>query len=304
VIVTSNAASRAALNGVPGGEGCPGCARCANPPPGGPPAEVFPGVLLADAFAGSEGFGIGGEVLAVRCCFGGWCECGGAYVGPGDTAVSALNTRSRPPEGCRGAALLLEVPRGCDAIRLAAAALGDLPADAMALHRRVAEGGPILLRGDGRIQQIFMDMLASPGPGYRRLKALELFALLGAPPEGHPFACPSTCRCQTETARRVHEFMTADLSQRMSLAEASRRLLLPMTAMKACFKRVYGLPVDTYMRRLRMDEAARLLRHTRLSVAEISERVGYASPARFTACFHREMRLTPTACRNLTDQNG
>ena len=56
--------------------------------------------------------------------------------------------------------------------------------------------------------------------------------------------------------------------------------------MKACFKSVYGSPVNTYMRALRMDRAALLLRkEPEASVTEIAGAVGYDSASKFAAAF-------------------
>ena len=56
--------------------------------------------------------------------------------------------------------------------------------------------------------------------------------------------------------------------------------------MKECFKSVYGQPVNTYMRSLRMDRAALLLRQEpQASVTEIAGRVGYDSASKFAAAF-------------------
>ena len=72
---------------------------------------------------------------------------------------------------------------------------------------------------------------------------------------------------------------------------ASRRFSIPATALKECFKSIYGQPVNTYMRNLRMDRAALLLRQEpQTSVAEIAGRVGYDNASKFAAVFKKEAK--------------
>lgn len=74
------------------------------------------------------------------------------------------------------------------------------------------------------------------------------------------------------------------LDQHITLEALSRQYQIPLTTMKACFKSVYGSPVNTYMRALRMDRAALLLRkEPETSVTEIAGAVGYDSASKFAA---------------------
>lgn len=48
-----------------------------------------------------------------------------------------------------------------------------------------------------------------------------------------------------------------------------------------------------YIRILRLDRAKKLLAHSNITIAEVAERSGFSSPAVFSRCFHREIKLTP-----------
>lgn len=48
-----------------------------------------------------------------------------------------------------------------------------------------------------------------------------------------------------------------------------------------------------YIRTIRLDRAKKLLSHRNHSIAEVAERSGFSSPAVFSRCFHREIKLTP-----------
>ena len=62
---------------------------------------------------------------------------------------------------------------------------------------------------------------------------------------------------------------------------------------------LYGVPVASYLRGLRMDTAARLLQESDLPVAEIAHRVGYEDPSRFAAAFRRHTGRRPTELRRV-----
>ena len=98
--------------------------------------------------------------------------------------------------------------------------------------------------------------------------------------------------------KAAHRLLTEDLERHYTIAELSERFSIPATALKECFKSVYGQPVNTYMRSLRMDRAALLLRQEpQASVTEIAGRVGYDSASKFAAAFKDTKGKTPLEYR-------
>ena len=78
----------------------------------------------------------------------------------------------------------------------------------------------------------------------------------------------------------------------------SERFSVPATALKECFKSIYGQPINTYMRNFRMDQAALLLQQEpQMGVAEIAGRVGYDSSSKFAAAFKEVKGKTPLEYR-------
>ena len=82
----------------------------------------------------------------------------------------------------------------------------------------------------------------------------------------------------------------------MTLAEF-RRAYLTATTVKEGFRRLYGLPVHTWLRQRRMERATELLRDSSLSVLGIAQSVGYGSASQFTAAFRRQYGMTPAKYR-------
>jgi len=62
---------------------------------------------------------------------------------------------------------------------------------------------------------------------------------------------------------------------------------------------VNGMTIPAMVRRLRMQEAAKLLRATDMLVTEIAGKVGYRSPAAFDRAFMREMGKSPSEHRGV-----
>lgn len=79
----------------------------------------------------------------------------------------------------------------------------------------------------------------------------------------------------------------------ITLNEVAKELgQLPSTITMRLQKK-FGLSFTEYLGRLRMEEAKRLLRRTRLSATEVSRRVGIGDQSNFTKVFKRHTGLTP-----------
>ena len=102
---------------------------------------------------------------------------------------------------------------------------------------------------------------------------------------------------QLETIRAVHDYLTQNLSSRVTIEELSRRFLMNPSTMKALFKSVYGSSLASHIREHRMERAAKLLVEEDESVAQIARAVGYESQSRFSTEFHKAYGALPTEYR-------
>ncbi|HWQ78465.1 MAG TPA: AraC family transcriptional regulator [Anaerovoracaceae bacterium] len=82
-----------------------------------------------------------------------------------------------------------------------------------------------------------------------------------------------------------------------SVDELSVRFGIPLTAMKLCFKGVYGASVYSFMRAYRMQAAAALLCQDGESVSFVAGRVGYQNPSKFASAFKEVMGMSPLEYR-------
>ena len=73
------------------------------------------------------------------------------------------------------------------------------------------------------------------------------------------------------------------------------------------FKRVYGISVQEYLLRVRMQKAKELLKATELQIQEIGERVGYEDQLNFSRIFRKYEGISPSEYRrraNGTETDG
>ena len=114
-------------------------------------------------------------------------------------------------------------------------------------------------------------------------------------------ACPEQTvdyqASQEQIIRHVHDELTNDLAERITIEELSRKYLMNTTTLKRCFKQVYGETIAAHMKKHRMEEAASLLLKTQNDIAAIAQAVGYESQSRFAAAFKETYGELPTEYR-------
>lgn len=179
---------------------------------------------------------------------------------------------------------------------------GEYPLDLGGLQEKYCPGAqPRVIRGAGPIDRIFQELYAVPERikmPYFQVKLMELLLYLDALEWGAGTEKPYFYRSQVETVKAIRGFLTEHLDRHFTLEELSGRFHIPLTTMKACFKTVYGSPLNTYMRNYRMDRAASFLRQEpEASVLDIALRVGYGSASKFAAAFKAVKGKSPMEYR-------
>ena len=160
----------------------------------------------------------------------------------------------------------------------------------------------MVLQAEAGLERIFSDLYAVPSqirlPWFRvKIQELLLYLYALEVPEEHADR-PYFFKDHVEKTKAIHALMTENLSEHFTLDELSKRFDFPMTAMKKCFKNIYGDSIFSYMRSYRINQAAVLLRHNReMSVLEIASKMGYESPGKFSTAFKTIMGCSPLAYR-------
>ena len=86
-----------------------------------------------------------------------------------------------------------------------------------------------------------------------------------------------------------------------SIDDFAGKMLMSRSNLNIRVKALFGVSPLDFVKTVRFNEACRLLREARLSVAEISYKVGFTTPSYFTAAFRRFMGCTPS---DWLKQNG
>ena len=98
---------------------------------------------------------------------------------------------------------------------------------------------------------------------------------------------------QIGTIKKVHDYLTQNLSKRITIEELSKSFAMNPTTLKTVFKDVYGNSLAAHIKEHRMEKAAELLVQTQMPVNQIAQEVGYESQSKFSAVFKEFYKLSP-----------
>lgn len=174
----------------------------------------------------------------------------------------------------------------------------DFSVTLRSLQEKFCKQSPYVIKASDEIEHIFSQLYRIPAKikkDYFRIKIFELLLYLDALEIGEERAeKPYFYKSQVEKIKAIQRLMTEDLTKHYTIEGLSERFELSQTALKNCFKAVYGSPINRFMQTYRMNIATTmLLREKEKSVAEIAGLVGYDSPSKFTAVFKKMIGVTP-----------
>lgn len=180
----------------------------------------------------------------------------------------------------------------------------DFPVDLYKLQQKFCSDiYPSVLHKADIMEHIFGELYHVPQAikiPYFKIKILELFLYLHALElPKTPAEKPYFYRAQVEKTKAVKEFLAQHMQENFTQEQLSERFHIPITALKTCFKSIYGMPIGEWLLQYRMNYAAEVL-HTerKTGIAELAGRVGYDSPSKFALAFRRVMGQSPTEYRS------
>ncbi len=277
--------------------------------------EIFPGAMLAFNDFHMEYFDSeyvpGGNMFAIDHCREGKMEYLAAenaygYVGAGDIKFDRRLTHTGkfifPSSHFHGLTLGFDMETACNAL---SGEIRDFPVDLRLLQEKYARGKyPFVIRQEASIANIFAALYQVPEKiriPYFKVKVLELLLYLDAlelpqNPEERPYYY----RTQIEKVKAMQRFLAEHMAENYTQEELSRQFEIPQTAMKSCFRAVYGTTIGAWLTDYRMNRAAELLRtEKQKNVAEIAGLVGYDSASKFAIAFKKIMGMSPAEYRGL-----
>ncbi len=262
--------------------------------------ELYPGIELTYLTLTTDNFSVHhaafDHILEINYCHSGrigWKMGNGnsVYLGQKDFSLHTM-------KACADS--VISLPNGTYeglTISIDLRELTDDPPEALSgtgitgtfLYDRFCKNGPITsLAGNEQTESIFSAFYNQPKHlqlSWQKIKVLELLLYLGGLKVDSKNCLTEYQSEQIEIIRRIHKQLTEHMEQRFTIESLSKQYLINPTTLKTTFKSVYGTPIAAHMKEHRMEQAAKLLRETSLSIAEIAGRIGYDSQSRFTAAF-------------------
>ena len=274
--------------------------------------HLFPGIDLAySTFQASSCFMRNqamSNILEIAFCQAGRFECEYkhgyvTYLGEGDFAVSILSPEQEPPAFpigyYDGIAIIVDMditgPVFENIVEGVSIDLNELAHKFCVDHCcSVVKTPPNLLH----VFQEICDVKDTVPMGYLRLKVLESFFLLSQmlPQESFETAAYYSA-AQIKKVKALKAELMEHLDTKETLKSMAIRYGMSLTALKECFKAVYGRPIHAFQREYKMQTATRLLVTTEMSVAEISGRLGYENPNKFSTAFKEVLGMYPSKYR-------
>lgn len=132
---------------------------------------------------------------------------------------------------------------------------------------------------------------------YFKLKCLELLLFFSISAESKTESL-SLSKKQVDIVEDVKNELIGDLESKITIDDLADKHGISKTALKNCFKEVYGKPIFRWRKEYKLDYACRLLEDDELSISEISKKVGYASPSKFSQAFKEYVGCTPSEYKN------
>lgn len=275
--------------------------------------EVLPGIIIAyndfHMLEIKSGFSAKKEMFCIDHCREGRIEqklrpgvfC---YTGAGDLRIDNMQEHNTdfyfPLSHYHGITIGFEPEEAGKSIR---AVFPDFPVSIAGLRKRYcSKSGRFFIRNEPAIEHIFSELYHVPDGvknHYLQIKIFELLLWLG----GLEFTDsaemkPYFYKSQTEKVKAVCTLISEDLSRHYTVEKLAEQFKISVSALKSCFKAVYGSSIYSFLRSARMNRAATLLKTTNLSVAQVASEVGYSNPSKFSAAFQKEIRILPLEYRN------
>ncbi|WP_462316224.1 helix-turn-helix domain-containing protein [Methanobrevibacter sp.] len=218
------------------------------------------------------------------------------YFGKGDLCVSIYDltkTISDFPLGYyRGLEIFIDVDAANEPIKNL---IPDF--DLIELYEGLEKSkGYRLLRANEKIDHVIGelycvdDRIKEP---YFKLKCLELLLFFSIASETKTESLPLSKK-QVDLIENVKNDLINDLESKITIDELSDRYGVSKTTLKNCFKEVYGKPIFKWRKEYRLDYACRLIEEGELNISEISKKVGYSSPSKFSQAFKEHIGCTPS----------
>ena len=227
------------------------------------------------------------------------------YLASGDIMLDSSVTENKhcsfPLNHYHGITVTISVP---DAVEGIGELLSMFSVDLFQLERFFSlKVRPFIMHSNAVPNHVISELYQVPESirlEYLRVKVLELLITLKTvDPSMLGEERPYFYKTQVEKVKAIIAFMTTTPERHFTMEELSEKFDISVSALKQCFKGVYGTAIYTYMRNYRMDLAASLLTQTDEPITMIAGKVGYVNTSKFSEAFKSVKGKTPLEYRKV-----
>ena len=243
-------------------------------------------------------------VIEINYCKEGRCECSFGeysycYMAADDLSICSLQGKSHassfPTSHYHGITITIDFKSVTDEMKRI---LELLSIDLEHILNFAEKQDFYMIRANEMICHVFSELYTVQEhikPSYIRIKLLELLLVLTEIDfNDYRNDYVYFSKVQRDRIRQIHDFIIENIAEHYTIEELSERFEISPTAMKRCFKGMYGAPIYTYLRTYRLQVAEKLLCEGQLSVGEIATQIGYTNPNKFTSAFRGEYGMSPS----------
>ena len=100
-----------------------------------------------------------------------------------------------------------------------------------------------------------------------------------------------------DPAQTIKQYIDSHYAERMDRENIAEAIHVSPGYAARLFKEKYNISMNDYIQQVRLEKAAALLKTSKESIGEISQKCGFESAAYFTACFRKAYGVTPKKFR-------
>ncbi|MDX1953735.1 MAG: AraC family transcriptional regulator [Verrucomicrobiota bacterium] len=127
-----------------------------------------------------------------------------------------------------------------------------------------------------------------------RTKAMEILShFFFRAPEGEDFFCTRQKKIARDRVEKAMALLKENLSEPPSLEEIGKQVGCSPFYLSRTFSKEMGMSIPQYLRQLRLERGAELLRSGKFNVTEAAMEVGYSSVSHFSQAFHEMYGCCP-----------
>lgn len=248
------------------------------------------------------------NVIEINHCREGRYECSFGensccYMAEGDLSIGALTRKksysSFPLSHYHGITIIINMDGIIPEVRSIMEMLGI---ELEKIHTYICKANRCcIMRANPSIEHIFSELYfvrEQRKSGYMKIKILELLLFLSdLDTRQEVIQTEYYNQKQVSLIKEIADFITADITKHYTIEQLAEKYNISPTALKKCFRGVYGSSVYAYLRMYRLQTAGRLLKETALRITEIAEKTGYDNPNKLSSAFKQIYGVSPTDFR-------